>query len=83
MAFDERQKDNYNRVLAYVFSEDGVSIDAQLVREGYGKAWKRDGALKEQLMELEDAARRDKRGCLWSDNKPDEKPAPRRKRRRS
>ncbi len=83
LAFDERQKDNYNRVLAYVFSEDGVSIDAQLVREGFGKAWKRDGALKEQMMELEDAARRDKRGCLWSDNSPDEKPAPRRKRRRS
>lgn len=83
LAFDERQKDNYNRVLAYVFSEDGVSIDAQLVREGFGKAWKRDGALKEQMMELEDAARREKRGCLWSENRSDSKPAPRRKRRRS
>jgi micrococcal nuclease len=83
LAFDERQKDAHNRILAYVFSEEGVSIDAQLVSEGLGKAWKRDGALKDRLMDLEDAARREKRGCLWSENRSDSKPAPRRKRRRS
>ncbi|MBK8872147.1 MAG: thermonuclease family protein [Elusimicrobia bacterium] len=83
LAFDERQKDAHHRILAYVFTEEGVSIDAQLVSEGLGKAWKRDGALKDRLMDLEDAARREKRGCLWSENQPDSKPAPRRKRRRS
>lgn len=83
LAFDERQKDAHNRVLAYVFTEAGVSIDAQLVFEGLGKAWKRDGTLKEQMMDLEEAARQAQRGCLWSGPTSTEKPLHRRKKRRT
>jgi micrococcal nuclease len=68
LAFDERPKDRYGRLLAYVFSEEGKSIDAQLVSEGWGRAWKRDGRLRDQLIPLEQKARRARVGCLWTEN---------------
>ena len=65
---DARQTDQYGRELRYVFTADGQSIDAALVREGLAKAWRDDGSRKAALVALEDAARTSKTGCLWSGN---------------
>jgi endonuclease YncB( thermonuclease family) len=75
LAFDERSRDAYGRLLAYVFTEEGLSVDAKLVAEGVGKAWKRDGRLRDRIVALEDQARADKTGCLWSE---DQKKRPKR-----
>lgn len=66
LAFDERRRDKHGRLLAYVFTVDGKSIDAALVHEGLGRAWRRDGQWRDRLAALEDRARLDKRGCLWT-----------------
>lgn len=65
LAFDERRQDKHGRLLAYVFTPDGRSVDAALVHEGLGKAWRRDGAWRDRLAALEDRARLERRGCLW------------------
>lgn len=62
---DERERDRYGRVLRYVYTAGGASIDAALVREGYAAAWRDDGALRAELLELESEARAGERGCLW------------------
>ena len=41
------------------------SIDELLVREGYARAWTRDGQHRETLMDLERDARENGVGCLW------------------
>ncbi|KAF0191723.1 MAG: nuclease [Gammaproteobacteria bacterium] len=38
LRFDQQQKDRYGRVLAHVFLENGVSLTAQLLEQGYGSA---------------------------------------------
>jgi endonuclease YncB( thermonuclease family) len=62
---DERNRDRNGRLLRYVYSPDGLSIDAALVAEGLAYAWRDDGALREELVELEDRAREAEVGCLW------------------
>jgi micrococcal nuclease len=82
LAFDERSRDAYGRLLAYVFTTEGQSVDAQLVAEGMGKAWKRDGLLKGPLVALEEQARTSKRGCLWSGETKPPKPKSNSRRKR-
>ncbi len=82
LAFDERVRDTHGRLLAYVFTDDGMSIDAQLVAEGIGKAWKRDGYLRDRIMGFEEQARTSKTGCLWSDDPIPDPPLSRRKKRK-
>lgn len=82
LAFDERRRDIHNRLLAYVFTDDGRSIDAQLVAEGIGKAWRRDGFLRDRIAALEDQARSSKTGCLWSGDPVPDAPHPHWKKRR-
>jgi endonuclease YncB( thermonuclease family) len=62
---DARDQDQYGRTLRYVFRADGVSLDATLVAEGFGHAWRSDGQYKSQIIDLEDQARTADRGCLW------------------
>lgn len=62
---DARQTDQYGRELRYVFTTEGHSIDAALVREGLAKAWREDGSRRAELIALENAARTAKTGCLW------------------
>jgi endonuclease YncB( thermonuclease family) len=81
LAFDDRSRDAYGRLLAYVFTAEGQSVDAQLVAEGLGKAWKRDGLLKDHIGALETEARESQAGCLWSGKNPSPKPKSPRKRR--
>jgi endonuclease YncB( thermonuclease family) len=60
-----REMDEFNRVLAYVYTEAGDSIDETLVREGLSWAWTRDGQHRDVLMALERDARHRGAGCLW------------------
>ena len=60
-----RQEDRYGRILYYVYTNEGESIDEILVREGFAKAWTRDGQHLDVLVAAEGVARRDGRGCLW------------------
>ena len=52
---DARDKDTYDRTLRYVFRPDGTSVDATLVSEGFGHAWRQDGRYKQDILGLEDA----------------------------
>ena len=60
-----RLTDQFGRLLAYVYTADGVSIDETLIREGMATAWTRDGQHRDYLVELENDARRNYAGCLW------------------
>lgn len=83
LAFDERSRDTHGRLLAYVFTDAGLSVDAQLVAEGIGKAWKRDGLLRDRIVALENQARMSKTGCLWSGDPATDPPKVRRKKRKT
>lgn len=60
-----RVRDPYERLLYYIYTESGESIDETLVREGYARAWTRDGQHRDVLMDLEQEARENSVGCLW------------------
>jgi len=62
---DARLIDPNQRELGYIFLEDGTSVDATLVAEGFAEAWRADGYYRDQLVALEDEARAAGRGCLW------------------
>lgn len=61
---DAREFDSFTRLLRYVFLEDGTSVDATLVAEGFGAAWRQDGRYRDQIVALEEAAAAANRGCL-------------------
>jgi micrococcal nuclease len=67
LAADARDRDRNGRLLRYVYTPAGLSVDAMLVAEGIAYAWTRDGALRDALVALEAAARIERRGCLWRD----------------
>ncbi len=48
-----RSQDRYGRLLYYVYTQDGDSIDEKLVSEGLAKAWTRDGQHRDLLVGLE------------------------------
>ena len=40
-----RSRDRYGRLLYYVYTQDGDSIDEKLIRDGLGEAWERTGSI--------------------------------------
>lgn len=64
---DARDHDGGGRLLRYVFTLDGRSIDGSLVAEGFARAWTRDGSYRDAIVALEEEARREGRGCLWGE----------------
>jgi micrococcal nuclease len=62
---DARDRDEYGRLLRYVFTDEGVSIDAVLVSEGLAEAWTEDGRYVNRLTILEIDAQQNRIGCLW------------------
>jgi endonuclease YncB( thermonuclease family) len=62
---DARNEDEYGRLLRYVFTNDGTSVDAALLTEGLAKAWSEDGRYVARLTTLEIYAREHRIGCLW------------------
>ncbi len=63
---DARDRDRYGRLLRYVYTPDGRSIDAEIVAEGLAHAWTSDGALRSAIIALEGRARAGHIGCLWT-----------------
>jgi micrococcal nuclease len=62
---DARNEDKNGRLLRYVFTNDGLSVDAALVSEGLAEAWREDGRYADRLTILETHAREHGIGCLW------------------
>lgn len=62
---DARERGPFDRLLRYVFTEDGESVDARLIAEGLAHAWTEDGAYRDDLVALEGEARQAGVGCLW------------------
>ena len=60
-----RSEDRYGRLLFYLYTRSGESIDATLIQEGLATAWTRDGQHRDVLVSLEQEARRKETGCLW------------------
>ena len=60
-----RNSDTFDRMLYYVYTKDGKSIDELLVREGLAVAWRPDGQHREVLVSIEEEANRNRVGCLW------------------
>ena len=57
--------DDGSRLLYYVYTRSGASIDELLVREGLARAWTRDGQHRNFLVSLENSAKTQSTGCLW------------------
>ena len=55
----------YGRLLFYLYTDDGESIDEVLVSEGLAVAWRKDGQYMPYLSTLEERARENDVGCLW------------------
>ena len=60
-----RPRDPGGRLLYYVYTMRGNSIDEILVREGLARAWTRDGQHRDALARLERSAKSSRSGCLW------------------
>ena len=60
-----RSHDPGGRLLFYVYTEEGNSIDEMLVGEGLARAWSRDGQHRDHLVALEQQVRWNGVGCLW------------------
>ena len=69
---DARDRDRSGRLLRYVFTLDGLSVDAMLAAEGFALAWAEDGYYRDTLMALEEEAEREGRGCLWGEGKEEQ-----------
>ncbi len=54
-----------NRLLFYVYTINGESIEERLVQEGLAQAWTRDGQHRDFLVGLEQSAKSSGTGCLW------------------
>ncbi len=62
---DTRNRDRNGRLLRYVYTPLGLSVDAALVANGFARAWRDDGQHRDALVVLEAEARSARRGCLW------------------
>ena len=62
---DARERDPSGRLLRYVFTQAGVPVEARLIAEGLGVAWREDGAYRDTLLALEGNVRAEGAGCLW------------------
>ena len=64
---DARERDAFDRLLRYVFTEDGASVGARLIAEGLSEAWPDDGAYRDELVALEAEVRALSVGCMWAE----------------
>lgn len=65
LEYDWQKKDKYNRLLAYVYLEDGTFLNLEIIKQGYGFAYtKYPFKYLEQFRQAEKEAREQGRG-LW------------------
>lgn len=68
LTYDQQQRDDYGRLLAYVYLMDGTFLNAEIIKQGYGNAYtKFPFKYMEEFRQYEKEAREAKRG-LWGDN---------------
>lgn len=60
-----RTQDRGGRLLLYVYTEAGNSIDETLIREGLAEAWTRDGQHRDFMVALAKEAQTTGTGCIW------------------
>ena len=60
-----RREDKYGRLLFYLYTQSGESIDTKLIQEALATAWTRDGQHRDKLVDEENQARAKGKGCLW------------------
>lgn len=68
LAYDKERRDQYHRVLAYVYKEDGWFLNEELIRAGLSKAqlqFPYSTQMKNRFKAAEEEARRAEAG-LWS-----------------
>jgi len=41
LEYDQKKRDKYGRLLAYVYLEDGTDVNAEIIKQGYGQAYTR------------------------------------------
>lgn len=65
LEYDWQKRDKYNRLLAYVFLEDGTFLNAEIIKQGYGFAYtKYPFKYLDEFRRYEKEARENERG-LW------------------
>jgi len=70
LELDWEKRDKYNRLLAYVYLEDGTFLNAEIVKQGYGHAYtKFPFKYMEEFREYEREAREQGLG-LWKEKIP-------------
>ncbi len=74
LAYDLNKEDKYGRTLAYVYLEDGTFINAEVVKKGYGLAYRYfPSKYFDEFKQYEREARENEIG-LWSDGERGESP---------
>lgn len=62
-----RLQDTFGRLLYYVYTDEGESIDEILASEGLARTWTRDSQHRDLLVQLEQEAQRKGIGCLFGE----------------
>jgi micrococcal nuclease len=67
LEFERERQDDYGRLLAYVFLEDGTLVNSELVRQGFAHLCPKQRPLRywDRLLDAQRQAMKDQRG-LWS-----------------
>lgn len=66
LEYDEELRDPYGRTLAYIHVPDGMLLNAEIIRQGYGSAYTRFAYRRQsEFVRLEREAREQGRG-LWA-----------------
>ena len=67
LEFDAEKRDKYDRLLAYVYLEDGTFVNARILEEGYGQVMTIPPNVKyaEYFLKLQKKARENNKG-LWA-----------------
>ena len=67
LEYDQTLRDRYGRTLAYIYLKDGIHLNAEILKQGYGHAYTRfPFRYLEEFRQLEREAREEGRG-LWSE----------------
>lgn len=69
LEFDVEKRDRYNRLLAYVYLEDGTFVNARIIEEGYAQIMTIPPNVKYSglFLKLQESARNNNKG-LWREN---------------
>ena len=67
LRYDQQRRDKYGRLLAYVYLPNGIFLNAEIIKQGYGYAYtKFPFKYMEEFRQYEKEAREARRG-LWAD----------------